>query len=100
MALLGSKYQFYATGLTHDERGYPSDKEDVQIELVTRLNDKIIKNSDKIIVDGSTWMVEGRRKDQCHVVIRRSPESNTNFFQFVFMALDTADLRFYFDEVY
>ncbi|NHJ12435.1 MAG: 2-oxoacid:acceptor oxidoreductase subunit alpha [Candidatus Thorarchaeota archaeon] len=49
MALLGSKYQFYATGLTHDERGYPSDKEDVQISLITRLNDKIIKNSDKII---------------------------------------------------
>jgi len=49
MALLGSKYQFYATGLTHDERGYPSDKESVQIELITRLNDKIIKNSHDII---------------------------------------------------
>jgi len=49
MALFGSKYQFYATGLTHDERGYPSDKEDIQIELVTRLNDKIVKNADKII---------------------------------------------------
>jgi 2-oxoglutarate ferredoxin oxidoreductase subunit alpha len=49
MGLFGSKYQFYATGLTHDERGYPSDKENVQIELVTRLNDKIVKNSDQII---------------------------------------------------
>jgi 2-oxoglutarate ferredoxin oxidoreductase subunit alpha len=49
MALFGSKYQFYATGLTHDERGYPSDKEDVQIRLITRLNDKILKNADKII---------------------------------------------------
>ena len=49
MGLFGSKYQFYATGLTHDERGYPSDKENVQIELVTRLNDKILKNSDQII---------------------------------------------------
>jgi len=49
MALFGSKYQFYATGLTHDERGYPSDKENIQIELVTRLNDKIVKNADKII---------------------------------------------------
>ena len=49
MALFGSKYQFYATGLTHDERGYPSDKEDVQIKLITRLNDKIRKNADKII---------------------------------------------------
>lgn len=49
MALLGSGYQFYATGLTHDERGYPSDKESIQIELITRLSDKILKNSDKII---------------------------------------------------
>ena len=49
MAVFGSKYQFYATGLTHDERGYPSDKEDVQIELVTRLQNKILHNSDKII---------------------------------------------------
>jgi 2-oxoglutarate ferredoxin oxidoreductase subunit alpha len=49
MALLGSKYQFYATGLTHDDRGYPSDKENIQIELVTRLNNKILHNADKII---------------------------------------------------
>ena len=49
MALLGSKYQFYATGLTHDEQGYPSDKEEIQIELITRLNEKILKNSKQII---------------------------------------------------
>ena len=49
MALFGSKYQFYATGLTHDERGYPSDREDIQIDLITRLNNKIIQNADKII---------------------------------------------------
>ncbi|NWF96526.1 MAG: 2-oxoacid:acceptor oxidoreductase subunit alpha [Candidatus Thorarchaeota archaeon] len=49
MALLGSKYQFYATGLTHDEQGYPSDSDSVQIELVQRLSDKILKHSDDII---------------------------------------------------
>ncbi|MGY5874506.1 MAG: 2-oxoacid:acceptor oxidoreductase subunit alpha [Candidatus Thorarchaeota archaeon] len=49
MALLGSEYQFYATGLTHDERGYPSDKEHVQIELINRLSEKILKNADNII---------------------------------------------------
>jgi 2-oxoglutarate ferredoxin oxidoreductase subunit alpha len=49
MALFGSKYQFYATGLTHDERGYPSDRDDVQINLITRLNNKILHNADKII---------------------------------------------------
>ncbi|MHA1245721.1 MAG: 2-oxoacid:acceptor oxidoreductase subunit alpha [Candidatus Thorarchaeota archaeon] len=49
MAIFGSGYQFYATGLTHDQRGYPSDKEDVQIELINRLNQKILRNADKII---------------------------------------------------
>ena len=49
MAVFGSKYQFYATGLTHDERGYPSDKESIQIELITRLSNKILHNADKII---------------------------------------------------
>lgn len=49
MATFGSKYQFYATGLTHDERGYPSDKDNIQIELVTRLQNKILHNADKII---------------------------------------------------
>ena len=49
MALLGSKYQFYATGLTHDERGYPSDSDKVQIELITRLSNKILHNAEKII---------------------------------------------------
>ncbi|MFW9981332.1 MAG: 2-oxoacid:acceptor oxidoreductase subunit alpha [Candidatus Thorarchaeota archaeon] len=57
MALFGSKYQFYATGLTHDERGYPSDKENVQIELITRLNDKIRKNADNI-VDMERFMLD------------------------------------------
>ncbi|KXH72050.1 MAG: 2-oxoglutarate ferredoxin oxidoreductase subunit alpha [Candidatus Thorarchaeota archaeon SMTZ-45] len=60
MALLGSEYQFYATGLTHDERGYPSDKEEVQIELITRLNNKIIHNSDKII-DLEEFMLDDAR---------------------------------------
>ena len=49
MALFGSEYQFYITGLTHDERGYPTDKEAPQIELVTRLSNKILNNADKII---------------------------------------------------
>ncbi|MEM2142502.1 MAG: 2-oxoacid:acceptor oxidoreductase subunit alpha [Candidatus Thorarchaeota archaeon] len=49
MALLGTEYQFYATGLTHDQRGYPTDSDQVQIELVTRLSEKIIRHKDKII---------------------------------------------------
>jgi 2-oxoglutarate ferredoxin oxidoreductase subunit alpha len=49
MALLGTKYQFYATGLTHDERGYPTDSDEVQIELITRLSDKILHHADDIV---------------------------------------------------
>jgi 2-oxoglutarate ferredoxin oxidoreductase subunit alpha len=49
MAVFGSEYQFYITGLTHDERGYPTDKEAPQIKLVTRLSNKILNNADKII---------------------------------------------------
>jgi 2-oxoglutarate ferredoxin oxidoreductase subunit alpha len=57
MALLGTKYQFYATGLTHDQRGYPTDSDSVQIELVTRLSEKITRNADKII-DLESFMLD------------------------------------------
>lgn len=49
MAVFGSEYQFYATGLTHDERGYPTDAEDVQMQLITRLNHKILDHMDDIV---------------------------------------------------
>jgi len=49
MALLGTKYQFYATGLTHDERGYPTDSDEVQIELITRLSEKILQHVEEIV---------------------------------------------------
>ncbi len=49
MALFGSEYQFYATGLTHDERGYPTDADDVQMRLINRLNNKILDHMDDIV---------------------------------------------------
>lgn len=49
MAVFGSEYQFYATGLTHDERGYPTDAEDVQMQLITRLSHKILDHMDDIV---------------------------------------------------
>ncbi|MGV9102843.1 MAG: 2-oxoacid:acceptor oxidoreductase subunit alpha [Candidatus Thorarchaeota archaeon] len=49
MALFGSEYQFYATGLTHDERGYPTDADDVQMRLINRLNSKILDHMDDIV---------------------------------------------------
>jgi len=50
MACFGEGYRFHATGLTHDEHGYPrtqSSKD--QSELVTRLCEKISRSADKII---------------------------------------------------
>jgi 2-oxoglutarate ferredoxin oxidoreductase subunit alpha len=48
MATFGDGYHFYATGLTHDERGYPVMTDEAQLALVPRLCDKIRKNADKI----------------------------------------------------
>ncbi len=41
MVKAGSGYRFHVTGLTHDERGYPSMTVDVQDRLVRRLQDKL-----------------------------------------------------------
>ena len=50
MACFGEGYHFHATGLTHDEFGYPQTQSSkVQYRLVSRLCDKIRKNVDKII---------------------------------------------------
>ncbi len=48
MACFGEGYHFHATGLTHDERGYPDTTPQTQQKLITRLCDKIRKNADKI----------------------------------------------------
>jgi len=50
MAVFGEGYHFHATGLTHDERGYPrTESAEVQTRLVQRLCDKIRKNKERII---------------------------------------------------
>jgi len=49
MACFGEGYHFHATGLTHDERGYPDMSKETQEKLVRRLCDKIRRNADKII---------------------------------------------------
>jgi 2-oxoglutarate ferredoxin oxidoreductase subunit alpha len=50
MACFGDGFSFHATGLTHDEHGYPqTQSSEVQQRLVKRLCDKIRKNADKII---------------------------------------------------
>jgi 2-oxoglutarate ferredoxin oxidoreductase subunit alpha len=50
MACFGEGYRFHATGLTHNEHGYPqTSSSEVQTRLVRRLCDKIQKNADKIV---------------------------------------------------
>jgi 2-oxoglutarate ferredoxin oxidoreductase subunit alpha len=50
MACFGEGFRFHATGLTHDEHGYPqTQSSEAQTKLVRRLCDKIRKNADKII---------------------------------------------------
>jgi 2-oxoglutarate ferredoxin oxidoreductase subunit alpha len=49
MACFGEGYHFHATGLTHNEHGYPrTSSSEVQSQLVKRLCEKVKSNSDKI----------------------------------------------------
>ncbi len=49
MAIAGEGYRFHATGLTHDERGYPAMTAEAHEKLVKRLIAKIEKNKEDII---------------------------------------------------
>jgi 2-oxoglutarate/2-oxoacid ferredoxin oxidoreductase subunit alpha len=49
MVKAGDGYKIHVTGLTHDEKGYPSMTVGTQAKLVTRLVDKIRINADKIV---------------------------------------------------
>ncbi len=50
MPRVGEGYNVHVTGLTHDERGYPNMKPAVQDRLIRRLQNKITKNADKILL--------------------------------------------------
>jgi len=64
MAVFGEGYRFHASGLTHNESGYPrTQSSEVQSALVNRLCEKIRKNADKII------KVEGVMLDDAEVVV-------------------------------
>ncbi len=52
--IAGQGYNIHITGLTHDERGYPVMSAAAQDVLVRRLNDKIRKNADKIVIIDET----------------------------------------------
>ncbi len=49
MVKAGDGYRFHTTGLTHDERGYPTLTPEMNKKVVTHLIEKIESNADKII---------------------------------------------------
>jgi len=64
MAVFGEGYHFHATGLTHDERGYPrTESAEAQTRLVQRLCDKIRKNKKRIV------RVENTRLEDAEVAV-------------------------------
>jgi 2-oxoglutarate ferredoxin oxidoreductase subunit alpha len=50
MAHAGEGYKFHITGLTHDERGYPAMTTAAQDKLVRRLQQKVLRAADSLIV--------------------------------------------------
>jgi 2-oxoglutarate ferredoxin oxidoreductase subunit alpha len=63
MANFGEGYRFYATGLTHDAKGYPDMSVEAQDSLVRRLCDKIRRNADKI------YRSEEKMVEDCEVLV-------------------------------
>jgi 2-oxoglutarate ferredoxin oxidoreductase subunit alpha len=50
MAIAGEGYNIHATGLTHDERGYPAMTVEAQEEMISRLVNKVRRNLADIIL--------------------------------------------------
>ena len=48
MAVAGTDYDFYVSGLTHDEEGNPDQSPEAAVKLIKRLSDKIINARPKI----------------------------------------------------
>jgi 2-oxoglutarate ferredoxin oxidoreductase subunit alpha len=63
MACFGDGYRFYATGLTHNEKGYPDMSVEAQDKLVRRLCDKIRRDAPRI------EMVEENFTEDCDVLV-------------------------------
>lgn len=51
IAKAGDGYRFHVTGLTHNEKGYPSMTVKTQDKLIHRLQDKILHNADEISIN-------------------------------------------------
>ncbi len=64
MAHAGEGYHFHVTGLTHDERGYPSMTPETQASLVGRLREKILRATEDVM-----WVEEEGLEDADVVVV-------------------------------
>ena len=73
MACFGEGYRFYATGLTHDERGHPqTSSAEAQQKLVQRLCDKIRKNTEKIVKIKETMLEDAEVAIIAYGIVSRS----------------------------
>jgi len=73
MATFGEGYHFHATGLTHNESGYPrTSSSEVQSKLVNRLCAKIQSNADKIIKVEETMLEDADVAVVTYGIVARS----------------------------
>jgi len=73
MACFGEGYRFHATGLTHDERGFPkTQSSEVQTKLVRRLCEKVSKDSGKIIRTQGTLLEDADVVVVAYGIVARS----------------------------
>jgi len=63
MACFGEGYHFYATGLTHDDMGYPDGSVEAQRKLIQRLCDKIRQGTSSIV------QIEEHYTEDCDVLV-------------------------------
>jgi len=63
MVHAGEGYRFHMTGLTHDERGYPSMNVAAQDKLIRRLREKVLRAADRLT------MVEEEAVEDAEVVV-------------------------------
>ena len=56
MVHAGEGYHIHVTGLTHDERGYPSVTPATQNEIVPRLSEKVKRYTDEIVAYEEKWL--------------------------------------------
>ncbi len=56
MVHAGEGYRIHVTGLTHTERGYPTNSADVHDELVRRLSQKVLQHAEEITLLERLWL--------------------------------------------